>query len=568
MMIINDDEATHPRLLFRDTVRKSLCAGGPYRFSASFVNIDKERKCTPHFPKFYFSLETETGQLLQYYTSDELGYADTVRTTFTEYGFNFVMPPGQDNLVVKIMDISYDGIVGPDCGDDFAVDDITVTPLGPNVTISFEHQPPETLVSNVCFQDNKSITLTGKVDPYYANTAVQWQQSTDDGINWTDIPGATSITYTKTFSVADTFLFRLRASEASHIGNTNCSVVSNVKRVAVDGLPEIHSLEANSPVCVGDNLVFKPVLAATYEWHGPNGFYDNSPFAHIPKITFADSGMYYVEAKTLGGCKVTDSTHVIVIGPHLVVGPDHSICKGELVKLHAEGGDSYSWTPTTDISGIHRAEPLVSPPVSTNYTVKISDQTGCIAEGEIVVKVINTIAVNASFGGEGYLCPPLDSALFTDKSAGKIIEWHWDFGNGNASSDSTPTFQKYIITPGSAPIPITLSVTDTAGCSATTRQYLKVAANCYIAVPNAFTPNGDGLNDELSPLNAYKATNLLFRVYNRFGYLLFETRDWTRKWNGTFRNENQPMDTYIWTLEYNDATKKKIVQRGTTVLIR
>ena len=51
----------------------------------------------------------------------------------------------------------------------------------------------------------------------------------------------------------------------------------------------------------------------------------------------------------------------------------------------------------------------------------------------------------------------------------------------------------------------------------------------YIAGPSAFTPNNDGLNDYLYPLNAYKATNLLFKVYNRFGKLVFETKDCTKK---------------------------------------
>jgi gliding motility-associated-like protein len=66
--------------------------------------------------------------------------------------------------------------------------------------------------------------------------------------------------------------------------------------------------------------------------------------------------------------------------------------------------------------------------------------------------------------------------------------------------------------------------------------------NCYIVVPSAFTPNHDGLNDYLYPLNAYKATNLIFRVYNRMGGLVCETQDWTRKCDGTISDIPQPAD--------------------------
>ena len=86
--------------------------------------------------------------------------------------------------------------------------------------------------------------------------------------------------------------------------------------------------------------------------------------------------------------------------------------------------------------------------------------------------------------------------------------------------------------------PAALIVKNNIGCFDTAQTNIKVFYNCYIAVPSAFTPNGDGLNDYLYPLNAYKADNLEFRVYNRWGQLVFETKDWTKKmgWN----NKRQP----------------------------
>lgn len=93
--------------------------------------------------------------------------------------------------------------------------------------------------------------------------------------------------------------------------------------------------------------------------------------------------------------------------------------------------------------------------------------------------------------------------------------------------------------------------------------------SCNISVPSAFTPNGDGVNDFLYPLNAYNASQLEFRIYNRYGSLLFQTKEWTKKWNGTVNGILQQTGTYIWTLEYTDKdTGKTFFLKGTSVLIR
>ena len=87
-------------------------------------------------------------------------------------------------------------------------------------------------------------------------------------------------------------------------------------------------------------------------------------------------------------------------------------------------------------------------------------------------------------------------------------------------------------------------------------------------MPSAFTPNNDGLNDFLYPLNAYKATNLVFKVFNRWGQLVFATNDWTKKWDGTIGGVPQTTAVYIWMLTYKDENQKQVFLKGTTTLIR
>jgi len=176
--------------------------------------------------------------------------------------------------------------------------------------------------------------------------------------------------------------------------------------------------------------------------------------------------------------------------------------------------------------------------------------------------------LKAAFEVTAVVCPD-DLASYKDNSIGNILAWHWDFGNGNTSLLQQPPQQTYPYSTAIRNVPVQLIVTNNLGCMDTTVRQIKVVGNCYIAVPNAFTPNKDGLNDYLYPLNAYKAKDLIFKVYNRFGQLLFQTTDWTNKWDGSFKGQPADPATYVWLLQYTHTdTGNRVEQKGTTILIR
>jgi gliding motility-associated-like protein len=572
MMVVNNNFYPGNRLVYTDTVNKTLCPGALYRFSVATINldlIDGRLLCPggPDYPLFELRLESETGLLIKKDTTPPLvSYAapPLMGYKFTEQGFDFTVPPGTNKVVVKItlLGLSYS------CAEDFAIDDIQIRPRGPAVAIGFNNEPSTTVVKSVCFQDNRTVALSGTMGSYYPNPTLQWQQSTDNGITWSDIPGATNSIYSRSFSSPDTFLFRLSGGDASTISNPNCRVVSDTRKVEVDGLPTNYSVTNNSPICSGQDLKFKGEGAASYLWTGPNGFYDNISNPHIFFSSVKDSGMYYVEVFSLGGCRVKDSTYVTVIGTDVTAGADTLICKGQSVRLRASNGSGYLWSPATGLSNTRVINPSAQPEITTVYTVKVTDKDGCSDTARVEVKVKNRNAVTAVIGAADYLCRAFDSASFTSKSAGDINKWYWNFGNGQTSDQSVPAVQRYQIAANTRLFQVMLAVSDTAGCTDTAYHTLKVADNCYIAVPTAFTPNRDGLNDELYPLNAYKASHLLFRVYNRNGRLVFQSKDWTRKWDGRVGCIEQAAGPYMWTLDYNDAAGKNRSLKGTTILIR
>ena len=71
-------------------------------------------------------------------------------------------------------------------------------------------------------------------------------------------------------------------------------------------------------------------------------------------------------------------------------------------------------------------------------------------------------------------------------------------------------------------------------------------------IPNSFTPNGDGLNDEFFPKGyGFGKDNFSFFIFNRWGELLYESHSKLAPWNGNFKGENVPNGTYVWRLEFN-----------------
>lgn len=570
VMYVNNTGSTTPKIVFTDTVQ-NLCGGGTYQFFASIIMAVPETANCPG-PDFTFLVRTTTGQVLQSYTAKDVNYFS-----------RFTLPAGETSCIVSItVEPRPSTIPLVYCQSEFAIDDIQLIPYGPQPTIKINGFDSLVVVAGTCFQSTVPVVINSRVDTIYqnlftgrldtvtpfTNPAYQWEKSSDGGIEWADIPGAAGPVLSAVFNTPDTILLRLRISDAAAAGNKNCAMVSNIIKLHIDGLPTGYTISNNSPVCSGEDIKFSAENAASFIWSGPNGFSDNSPFPTIASASLSDSGMYYVQVFSFGGCYSTDSIRVSVIGTDVHAGPDTAICKGRPVRLQASKGVSYLWSPSTGLSGTTTANPLAMPDVTTIYSVKVTDSSGCADTANVTVTVLNKTQVKAAIAATDYLCRSFDSVYFASSSIGDINKWFWDFGNGNTSIAATPPVQHYLIPAGRILYYAKLMVTDATGCADSTVHVLNVVENCYIAVPNAFTPNGDGLNDYLYPLNAYKATNLSFKVFNRLGQLVFATKDRTQKWDGKIRGVNQETGVYVWMLEYDDVSSRRVSLKGTTLLIR
>lgn len=247
-------------------------------------------------------------------------------------------------------------------------------------------------------------------------------------------------------------------------------------------------------------------------------------------------------------------------------------CKYDTLLLTHNGNNNASqWNWSIDDGNTSTVQNPVFK-YNTFGTKKISllVSNGKCSDTAVTSVTLPDLTVKAAFNARDSLCPS-DTLVFTDAStsASGVVKWNWNFGNGATSMVQLPPAQRYPLVSRISSYTAQLIATNKSQCSDTAYRSITLLVSCYIAVPSAFTPNGDGLNDYLYPLNAFKAGNMIFRVFNRYGQIIFESRDPGKKWDGTLNGMQQPSGTYVWTLEFTHKdTGQKLFMNGTAVLIR
>ncbi len=187
--------------------------------------------------------------------------------------------------------------------------------------------------------------------------------------------------------------------------------------------------------------------------------------------------------------------------------------------------------------------------------------------GSAVISDSGSTQLHASFNMEGGSCPQ-DLISFQNTSSGDLVSWFWNFDDGSTSEYKNPAGHLFPNVRGEKIFNVSLIVGNNNGCYDTATAQIIKLQSCSVAVPNAFTPNGDGLNDYLYPLNGLDVSDVDFRVFNRFGQVIFQSRGDANKWDGRLKGQMQPTGSYLWMLSYTNTSGKKINKTGSTLLIR
>lgn len=200
-------------------------------------------------------------------------------------------------------------------------------------------------------------------------------------------------------------------------------------------------------------------------------------------------------------------------------------------------------------------------------TLEITSPIGCFTDTvfEELITVLPSPTAGFSFAPQA----PSNfhpTVTFTDESL-EAQSWRWDFSGLGLSFDPNPVYTF----PDTGIQVVTQVVTHTSGCTDTAVVRIDVAPEVRYFLPNAFTPNGDGLNDGFRGEGVMEgAVDFEFQIWDRYGELIFETNDPFESWNGQKNNigEDAPSGVYVVVVRYIAPRGGRVQLNGFATLIR
>lgn len=204
------------------------------------------------------------------------------------------------------------------------------------------------------------------------------------------------------------------------VTNANGCSASDAMVLTVNPLPIVNA-GLDKTICPGTATNITATGATAYQWTPSTAL--NNPNIANPSANPTVQTTYVVTGTSTQGCTGQDTIIISVYAaPQAQAGNDITICNGEQTQLTASGGNSYSWSPTTDLNGANIANPIAAPTSTTVYTVTVTDANGCKASDNVLISVNQLPAVNA--GPDISICNGTTASL---QAVGAIsYQWHSD----------------------------------------------------------------------------------------------------------------------------------------------
>ncbi|MEZ5003501.1 MAG: PKD domain-containing protein [Chitinophagales bacterium] len=330
------------------------------------------------------------------------------------------------------------------------------------------------------------------------------------------------------------------------------------------------SIGPGKSICIGDNVQLSASGASNYLW-SPSNIIINSTSA-TPTVLPSDTTVFQVVMyNDTIVCADTLTVQVDVLKEiQGLVGPDAQICAGETVELLAEatefpqdGTIDYTWTPAAGLSNPNIPNPIASPNSTTVYSVTISSGLCAPEQANVTIEVSGAPFVDAGEDQVVISGTQVDLTAFSPS----IVTYNWFDSEGNFI-DNTQSITTDPITETS-----TFFVeVGNGGCRAIDSVVLLILEDCsrgIATVPNVFTPNNDGVNDLLKITPGLGIAEVsTFKIFNRWGEIVFEADTETAAWDGTQNGKELDPGVYVYYMELVCTNLERSIRKGNITLLK
>ncbi len=359
------------------------------------------------------------------------------------------------------------------------------------------------------------------------------------------------------YSVTGTYAVKLNV-----VDGWGCS--DSVTQNIVVNPPPVVWTSKDTTVCKGDPATLTGFGGVSYSW-APSATVGcttcQTTTATPPAVT-----TYTVTVTDSNGCINSDTVSVYLRYYTISKGwGDTEVCRNVYVQLNDTGATKYSWTPAYSLDNPNIANPIAIPDITTTYTV-VAQLGSCIPDTNYVTVIVHQPpTVNAGPDQRVGVGTPVQ----LQASGTFVSSYSWEpAANLSCGSCSNPIAHIHTTTM------FTVFVTSAFGCHAS--DSVKVTMFCdkdQIFLPNSFTPNNDGKNDVFYPRGAGLSKIKTFRIFNRWGELLFEKlnfdpNDAASGWDGSYLGEKPRPDVYVYLVDAVCESGEPLFVKGDVTIIR
>ena len=347
----------------------------------------------------------------------------------------------------------------------------------------------------------------------------------------------------------------------------------------------------NTPVEFSDNSTGGSGTITFYKWdfgdplNPPNENFTRSPEPHL----YTSTGTYTVKllVVTDGGCKDSITKPVDVWPkPKVDFGSPKSGCKpvcvnfqdfstissGSIVKWNWNFGDASSGSNT---STTQNPEHCYYKQGLYHVSLTVESDKGCkdkLQKNDLIEVFSSPVAEFTSNVKEAEIFNP--TIQFYDKSSGSPVSWHWDFGVTTITDDTSKILTPKWTYADTGKYNVCLTVKNIIGCSDYICHPITINPYWTFYIPNAFTPNGDGINDSFNG-TGYNIIEYQLWIYDRWGNMIYTTGETenpasSKNWDGR-ANDGQEIaqqDVYVWKVQLRDVFKKRHHYIGTVTIVK